>query len=110
MINYKLIAIIAIAGILLGNIYVLAMIVPALIYRLIVSAAIYSVKQEYEGFSNKLKQQVLQRNIRELNDYLIIRILSLLSNIGIVISFCYVTYLISIKFFGVADLIKFAIM
>lgn len=110
MINYKLIAIIAIAGILLGNIYVLVMIAPALIYRLIASAAIYSVKQEYEGFSNKIKQQALQKEVKQLNSYLAIRILGLLSNIGIVISFCYATYLISIKFFGVADLIKFAIM
>lgn len=110
MINYKLIAVIIIAGILLGNVYVLAMIAPALISRIILSVLLYYVKEEYHGWDNRLKNQALQIEIKQLNSYLIIKILAVLSHVGIVFSSCYIIYLIGVKFFGVADLIKFAIM
>lgn len=110
MINYKLISVIIIAGILLGNLYILVLIAPALISRLIASAVIYSVKEQYKDFDNKFKKQALNRGMDELNSYLVIKVLAGLSHVGIIISSCYIIYLIGVKFFGAANLIKFAMM
>lgn len=101
LLNKIFIAILAVIGIALGNVWICLSIVPAAIVNIIVYALIVSSKEEYPSL---IRKQLLAKDIETLNKNFFMQMLILVSRICLAASFGYIAYLVSMKFFGVIQL------
>lgn len=101
LLNKIFIAILAIIGIVLGNIWICISVIPAVIVNIIVYALIVNSKEEYPKM---IRKELIAKDIETLNKNFFMQMLILVSRVCLAISFLYISYLISMKLFGVIQL------
>lgn len=101
LLNKIFIAILAIIGIVLGNIWICISVIPAVIVNIFIYLLIISSKEEYPRL---IRKQLLAKDIETLNKNIFFQILIVVSRVCLAISFLYISYFIYIKLFGVIQL------
>lgn len=97
MINKYLLILIAIIGILLGNNWIIASIIPALFVNFVVYITIKYAETSYNPL---IKNKLLARDLQELNKNIIINIIVVLAKLSLTTSTLYLLWLLYSKFFG----------
>ena len=97
MINKYLLILIAINGILVGNNWIIASIVPALAVNFVVYILIKYAERTYHPIYRK---ELLVKDLQELNDDILMNIVVVVAKLSLTASTLYLLWLLYSKFFG----------
>lgn len=97
MINKYLLLLVAINGILVGNNWIVASIIPALFVNFVVYITIKYAETTYHPL---IKNKLLVKDLQDLNKNIIINIVVVVAKLSLTASTLYLLWLLYSKFFG----------